>query len=262
MSLLEIKDLAIEFPGTAAPAVNHTNLTIAESESLGLVGESGSGKSMTALSVLGLLPTAARVTSGSILFEGEDLLAAPEDRLREVRGAKISMIFQEPFTSLNPIHTVGRQVAEAVELHQGLDGQAAMARAVQWLDRVGIREPDRRARQYPHQFSGGMRQRAMIAMALACGPKLLIADEPTTALDVTVQVQVLDLILDLKKEMGLGLLMISHDLGVIVKMAERTAVMKDGKIVEQGETVNLIKNPGHDYTRQLLAAYRLWEGAA
>ena len=255
--LLEVEDLAVDFRqgGSITHAVRGVGFTINRGETLALVGESGSGKSVTALSVLKLLPyPSAHHPSGSVRFNGEELLDSDERDLRAVRGNDITMIFQEPMTSLNPLHTVERQIGEILELHQGLDGEAAKARCLELLNRVGIREAESRLGSYPHQLSGGQRQRVMIAMALANNPKLLIADEPTTALDVTVQAQILKLLKDLQAEFGMAILMITHDLGIVRHFADRVCVMKQGEIVERGPVDTLFEAPEHPYTVQLLEA--------
>nr|WP_308013053.1 ABC transporter ATP-binding protein [Inquilinus sp. Marseille-Q2685] len=224
-------------------------------ETLCIAGESGSGKSMTSLSIMGLLPQPmARVAGGQVLLEGRDLLALPERQMRRVRGGEIAMIFQEPMTSLNPVMSVGRQIAEAVRAHRKVDAGEARRAALEALEAVRISEPERRLRQYPHELSGGMRQRVMIAMALACQPKLLIADEPTTALDVTIQAQILELMRDLRRRFGTALILITHDMGVVAEMADRVVVMSQGRVVESGPVVPLFEAPRQDYTRQLLAA--------
>ena len=253
--VLEIRDLAVEFHTRrgALKAVDGVDCSIAPGRCLGIVGESGCGKSVTALAIMGLVDPPGRVVGGSVNFRGEDLRALDEDALLRLRGAELAMIFQEPMTSLNPVMTVGDQVAEVLVLHDGLAAREAMERAVELLRRVGIPTPERRARDYPHQLSGGMRQRVMIAMALACRPALLIADEPTTALDVTVQAQILELILELQESDGMAVLFISHDLGVISEMADEVAVMYAGSIVEQAPSEALLANPRHPYTRGLLA---------
>ncbi len=259
--LLRIEDLAVSFPGaggTRAPAVDGASLTVHPGQVVALVGESGCGKSVTALSVLGLLPRAtARIDRGRILFSsrlGEvDLLRAPERRLRAIRGGEIAMIFQEPMTSLNPVYTVGDQIVEAVRLHQGASRRRARRAAIDALAEVGIPEAPRRLRAYPHQFSGGMRQRVMIAMALACRPRLLLADEPTTALDVTIQAQILALLGRLRREHGLAILLITHDMGVVARHADVVCVMYAGRIVECAGTRPLFASPLHPYTRALLA---------
>ena len=251
--LLEVKDLAVSFGATQA--VEGVSFSIAKGETLALVGESGSGKSVSALSVLKLLPyPSAHHPAGSVRFKGQELLDAPDAALRRVRGNDISMIFQEPMTSLNPLHSVERQIGEVLEVHRGMTGEAARARVIELLGKVGIRDPESRLEAYPHQLSGGQRQRVMIAMALANEPDLLIADEPTTALDVTVQAQILKLLKDLQRETGMALLLITHDLGIVRAMADRVAVMQHGRIVEQAASETLFTNPKHAYTRLLLAA--------
>ncbi|MBX3578273.1 MAG: ABC transporter ATP-binding protein [Rhizobiaceae bacterium] len=255
--LLSVRDLSVAFTqgGRTSTAVDRISFDIAKGETVALVGESGSGKSVTALSVLKLLPyPAASHPSGSILFQGKDLLAAREPELRKVRGNNITMIFQEPMTSLNPLHTIERQVGEVLSLHQGMGESQARKRTLELLAEVGIRDPEKRLGAYPHQLSGGQRQRVMIAMALANEPDLLIADEPTTALDVTVQAQILHLLDRLKQKKGMSLLFITHDLGIVRKIADRVCVMTRGKIVEAGPTKTIFDNPQHDYTRHLLAA--------
>ncbi|RWO04186.1 MAG: ABC transporter ATP-binding protein [Mesorhizobium sp.] len=255
--LLSVRDLSVAFAqeGRQSMAVDHISFDIAKGETVALVGESGSGKSVSALSVLKLLPyPAASHPSGKILFQGADLLAADEKALRRVRGNKITMIFQEPMTSLNPLHTIEQQIVEVLTLHQGLGDRQAKARTLELLNEVGIREPAKRLDAYPHQLSGGQRQRVMIAMALANEPELLIADEPTTALDVTVQAQILELLAELKSRKGMSMLFITHDLGIVRKIADRVCVMTKGKIVETGPTKEIFANPQHSYTRHLLAA--------
>jgi microcin C transport system ATP-binding protein len=255
--LLSVENLNVRFgSGDAAiEAVRGVSFEIAQGETLALVGESGSGKSVTALSVLRLLPPSAILPEGGrILFRGNDLLAASDRDLRRVRGNDISMIFQEPMTSLNPLQTVGRQVGEVLQIHRGMGEKAARGRAVELLEQVGIRDAAARLGSYPHQLSGGQRQRVMIAVALANEPDLLIADEPTTALDVTIQAQILTLLRDLQAEMGMAMLFITHDLGIVRKMADRTCVMTEGEIVEAGPTEALFDNPQHAYTRHLLAS--------
>ena len=255
--LLSVRDLSVAFEqgGKVSTAVDHISFDIAKGETVALVGESGSGKSVSALSVLKLLPyPPASHPSGQILFGGSDLIAKSEKQLRQVRGNKITMIFQEPMTSLNPLHTIERQVGEILKLHQGLRDAAARKRTLELLHEVGIREPEKRLQAYPHQLSGGQRQRVMIAMALANEPELLIADEPTTALDVTVQAQILELLARLKEKNGMSMLFITHDLGIVRKIADRVCVMTRGKIVETGPTREIFANPQHEYTRHLLAA--------
>ncbi len=255
--LLKIEDLSVVFrqAGRETTAVNKVSFEIKKGETVALVGESGSGKSVTALSILKLLPyPSAHHPSGSILFKGHDLLAMPEDEIRHVRGNDITMVFQEPMTSLNPLHTVEQQVSEVLAIHRGLSGAAARARVIELLSEVGIPDPEARLASYPHQLSGGQRQRVMIALALANEPDLFIADEPTTALDVTVQAQILKLLKDLQTRLGMAMLFITHDLGIMRKIAERVCVMHDGLIVEQGPVGNIYQSPKHDYTRALLAA--------
>ena len=255
--LLSVRDLSVAFAqgGRTTLAVDRVSFDIAAGETVALVGESGSGKSVTALSVMKLLPyPPASHPSGSILFSGRDLMTASDRDLRAVRGGEIGMIFQEPMTSLNPLHTIDRQIGEMLLLHAGLTGAAARARTLDLLRQVGIREPERRINAYPHELSGGQRQRVMIAMALSNSPKLLIADEPTTALDVTVQAQILDLLADLKARTRLSMLFITHDLGIVRRIADRVCVMTGGKIVEAGPTERIFAAPQHDYTRHLLAA--------
>jgi microcin C transport system ATP-binding protein len=255
--LLSVRDLSVAFHqnGQTSLAVDRVSFDILPGEVLALVGESGSGKSVTANSVLKLLPyPAARHPSGEILFEGRDLLKAAEPELRQVRGNDITMIFQEPMTSLNPLHTIERQVGEILQLHKGISGQAIRTRTLELLNQVGIREPEKRLAAYPHELSGGQRQRVMIAMALANRPKLLIADEPTTALDVTVQAQILDLLKDLKGQHGMSMLFITHDLGIVRKFADRVCVMTKGEIVETGTVEEVFNRPQHPYTQHLLAS--------
>ena len=234
-------------------AVDGVDFEISAGKTLGLVGESGSGKSVTALSLMGLLDRPGRIEAGSeIIFNGRDLTKLPEAALQQIRGSEVSMIFQEPMTSLNPVFTVGYQVAEAVRHHNKLSAGAARDRAVEMLALVGIPSPSRRANDYPHQMSGGMRQRVMIAMALSCNPKLLIADEPTTALDVTIQAQILELMKDLCDRLGTAVLLITHDLGVVAEMADEVAVMYAGRVVESGPVESIFKSPQHPYTEALL----------
>ena len=255
MSVLEVKDLTVTFrqDGRLIQAVKGVSFNVDKGETVALVGESGSGKSVTALSTVGLLGDNAQV-SGSVTYRGTQMVGASERDLRKVRGNDISFIFQEPMTSLNPLHTIEKQLAESLELHQGLRGDAVRARIVELLTKVGIRDPETRLGAYPHQLSGGQRQRVMIAMALANGPELLVADEPTTALDVTIQAQILDLLADLKRTEGLSLLFITHDLGIVRRIADRVCVMQGGEIVEQGPATEIFANPQHPYTRKLLAA--------
>ncbi len=255
--LLSVRDLSVAFRqnGEERISVDRVSFDIAEGETMALVGESGSGKSVSALSILKLLPyPAASHPSGEILFNGKDLMTASEPELRRVRGNDVTMIFQEPMTSLNPLHSVERQISEILKMHQGMSDQAARARTLELLHEVGIREPEKRLAAFPHQLSGGQRQRVMIAMALANKPKLLIADEPTTALDVTVQAQILQLLAELKQAQGMSMLFITHDLGIVRKIADRVCVMSKGKIVETGPTKEIFDNPQHEYTKHLLAA--------
>lgn len=256
-SLLEIRDLRTVFSSSegTAVAVDGVSFDVRRGETLGMVGESGCGKSVTSLSILRLVPSPpGRIASGAVFFEGADLLKKTEHEMRKVRGNHISMIFQEPMTSLNPAFTVGDQIAEAIALHQNTPPRESMERAAQMLKLVGIPLPERRVKEYPHQLSGGMRQRVMIAMALSCNPQLLIADEPTTALDVTIQAQILDLMRRLKNELDMSILLITHDLGVIAEMAERVVVMYAGQIVEEAPVVPLFETPLHPYTSGLLAS--------
>lgn len=265
-ALLEVRDLCVGFDTEGAapqgkgrhgrvPAVESVSFAIERGETVGIVGESGSGKSVTFLSILGLLPTPpARITGGAALFDGEDLLGADPRALRAVRGRRIAMVFQDPMTALNPYLRVGRQITEGMELHLGLTHRASRARAGALLERVGIPDPGRRLDDYPHQLSGGMRQRVMLAIALGCDPELLVADEPTTALDVTVQAQILDLLRTLSRERGMSVALVSHDLGVVAGLATRVLVMYGGRIVEEAPVDPLFRDPRHPYTRGLLAA--------
>ncbi|PWG16809.1 ABC transporter ATP-binding protein [Salibaculum griseiflavum] len=253
--VLDVRDLSVSFrqDGMTTQAVRGVSYHVNRGETVALVGESGSGKSVTALSTVRLLGDSATV-SGSIRYEGEEMVTADEAKLRQVRGNDISFIFQEPMTSLNPLHTIEKQLRESIELHQGLRGDAVRAKIVELLEKVGIREAANRLNAYPHQLSGGQRQRVMIAMALANGPELLVADEPTTALDVTIQAQILDLLDRLKRDMNMSMLFITHDLGIVRRIADRVCVMKDGEIVEQGPTEEIFRAPQHPYTQMLLAA--------
>jgi peptide/nickel transport system ATP-binding protein len=264
--LLEVEDLKTHFftRDGVVRAVDGVSFTIQPGETLALVGESGCGKSVTSLSIMRLIASPpGRTVAGSIRFNGRDLLGLTERAMRDVRGNEISMIFQEPMTSLNPVLTVGRQISEALVLHRGLPRAEAMARAIEMLRMVNIPEPARRASEYPHQMSGGMRQRVMIAMALACDPKLLIADEPTTALDVTIQAQILDLMRALKEKTGAAILLITHDLGVVAEMAQRVVVMYAGRKVEEARVFDLFDRPRHPYTRGLMKSIpRLGGGQA
>jgi microcin C transport system ATP-binding protein len=255
--LIEVKNLSVRFAGSDAGvfAARNVSFDIKKGETVALVGESGSGKTVSALSVLRLLPYPdAQHPSGEILFEGKDILHAKEAEIRRVRGNKISIIFQEPMTSLNPLHSVEKQVGEVLKIHRGMSNTAARKRTLELLHKVGIRDAESRLSAFPHQLSGGQRQRVMIAMALANEPELLIADEPTTALDVTIQAQILDLLKDLQRELGMAMLLITHDLGIVRKMADRTCVMKDGEIVERGSAEKVFTAPKHPYTKRLLEA--------
>ena len=252
--LLEVKDLKVEFPTRQGlvKAVNGVTFSVDSGETVAIVGESGSGKSVTSLAVMRLLQSPGRVSGGSITFDGADILALSEKEMESVRGAKISMIFQEPMTSLNPVYRVGDQIVEAIQTHTDLKYKEAMERAVEMLRVVGIPSPEDRANDYPHQMSGGMRQRVMIAMALSCNPKLLIADEPTTALDVTIQAQILDLIYNLREKFNMGVMLITHDLGVVSEVADRVVVMYCGQVVETARVDQLFERPLHPYTLGLL----------
>ena len=256
-SVLEIENLQTHFftPAGAVRAVDGVSYTVRAGETLGVVGESGCGKSVTALSVLRLVTSPpGRIVGGSIRFEGRDLLTISEAEMEKIRGNDISMIFQEPMTSLNPLYKVGDQISEAIALHKGLTRRQARDHALDMLRRVSIPEPEQRAQAYPHQLSGGMRQRVMIAMALSCDPKVLIADEPTTALDVTIQAQILDLLRDLRESFGTAIVLITHDMGVVAENADRVVVMYAGRKVEEADVDDLFDNPGHPYTKGLLAA--------
>jgi peptide/nickel transport system ATP-binding protein len=256
MPLLDVRNLSIRFParvGTVA-AVDGVSFAVAEGETLALVGESGCGKTLTALAVLRLTPPAAAVAADGIALRGRELTVLSEREMRRVRGKEVGFVFQDPLTALNPVWSVGEQVAEGLRLHEGLGRREAWERAVEALREVGIADPRRRASEYPHQLSGGMRQRAMIAAALACRPPLLIADEPTTALDVTLQAQIIDLLLQLREERRLSILLITHDLGVVAELAHRVAVMYAGQVVESAEVGTLFRRPLHPYTRALLSA--------
>jgi len=254
--LLEVRDLRVCFPGEAAelPAVRGVSLDVAPGEVLALVGESGCGKSLTALSLLRLVPPPGRIAGGSIRFRGRDVLALDDAGLRALRGGEIGMVFQEPMTSLNPVFRVGDQIAEVLRVHRGAGAAAAREGAVRLLARVRIPDPARRAEQYPHELSGGMKQRVMIAMALACDPALLVADEPTTALDVTIQAQILELLRELQRDSEMAVLLITHSLGVVARFAQRVAVMYAGQIVEEAPVKELFRAPAHPYTRALLRA--------
>jgi ABC-type dipeptide/oligopeptide/nickel transport system ATPase component len=252
--LLEVRNLETRFftDDGVVDAVNDVSFEVQPRETLGIVGESGSGKSVTALSILRLISKPGRITAGQILYRGRNLLELTEREMREIRGNDISMIFQEPMTSLDPLYTVGNQIMEAVHLHQNLEGEAARRAAIAALDSVGIPEPERRVDGYPHQMSGGMRQRVMIAIALSCNPELLIADEPTTALDVTIQARILDLLKELRQTREMALLLITHNMGLVAEMCDRVIVMHGGRIVESAPVDELFKQPAHPYTRGLL----------
>src|SRR4030088_195583 len=256
MALLEVQNLQTHFgpPGGINRAVDGVGFSIDAGQTLAIVGESGCGKSVTAMSLIRLIPEPPGKIAGTVRFQGKDLLQLSDREMRAIRGNDISMIFQEPMTSLNPVLTVGRQIGETLRMHQGLAKQAAEARAIEMLSLVGIPEPARRVREFPHQLSGGMRQRVMIAMALACNPKLLIANEPTTALDVTIQAQILHLMLDLKRRVGAAVTLITHDLGVVAEIAERVMVMYAGRKVEEAPVAELFRAPRHPYTQGLLGA--------
>ncbi len=252
--LLEVRNLQTHFPTRAGlvRAVDGVSFHVERGELLSIVGESGCGKSITALSVMRLVAKPGKIVGGEIIFDGEDLLAASQERMRAIRGDDIAMIFQDPMTSLNPVYTIGEQVAEALRLHRGLSRAAAREATIEAMKEVAIPDPARRVDDYPHQLSGGMRQRVMIAMALACDPKLLIADEPTTALDVTIQAQILELLNELRETRELGVLLITHDLGVVAEVADRVAVMYTGRIVEESPVDELFARPKHPYTEGLL----------
>ncbi|MFA3919573.1 ABC transporter ATP-binding protein [Ruegeria hyattellae] len=254
-AVLEVKGLSVSFrqDGQISKAVRGVSFNVERGETVALVGESGSGKSVTALSTVSLLGDSA-IVDGSVTYDGQEMIGASKQRLMDVRGNDISFIFQEPMTSLNPLHTIQKQMAESLALHQGVTGDAARGRIVELLNKVGIRDPEERLDAYPHQLSGGQRQRVMIAMALANKPDILIADEPTTALDVTIQAQILELLADLQKAENMGMLFITHDLGIVRRIADRVCVMKDGEIVETGATAEIFDKPQHPYTRKLLAA--------
>jgi len=253
--LLQIKNLKTQFltQGRVIKAVDGVTYDVDEGETLAVVGESGCGKSVTALSVMGLIPwPPGKIVEGEILFQGKNLLELAPEAMRKIRGKEISMVFQEPMTSLNPVLTIGRQLTETLEAHLKMDGNDARKRAIEVMNWVGIPDPERRLAQYPHQFSGGMRQRVMIAMALACSPKLILADEPTTALDVTIQAQILALMKDLSREFGVAMILITHNLGIVARYADRVNVMYAGRIVEEGPAKAIFHNPKHPYTKGLL----------
>ena len=252
--LVNIQEERLSFftPAGEVKALNNVSIQMKEGEVLGIVGESGSGKSVTAYSIMGLTAQNGKIVGGTVDFNGHAIQNMTEKELRKIRGNEVSIIFQDPMTSLNPVCTIGNQIAEAVSLHTDKKGKAARDRAKELLELVGINEPEKRLKQYPHELSGGMRQRVMIAIALACEPKLLIADEPTTALDVTIQAQILELMQELKKKLGMGIIMITHDLGVVASMCDYIAVMYAGEIVEYGTTDDIFYNPKHEYTKGLL----------
>jgi oligopeptide/dipeptide ABC transporter ATP-binding protein len=256
VDLLDIADLSTHFftRSGVIKAVDHLSLKLQKGRVLGLVGESGCGKTVTALSILNLVPPPGKIVAGNIIFEGRDLLRLQPEELRKIRGARISMIFQEPMTALNPVFTVGHQIAEVLTTHLGMTKQDALNRAVELLRSVGIPAPEKRVHEYPHQLSGGMRQRVMIAMAIACKPSLILADEPTTALDVTIQAHILELLGRIQAEMGMAMVLVTHDLGLIAERAHEVAVMYAGRIVEQADTVELFANPMHPYTKGLMAS--------
>jgi peptide/nickel transport system ATP-binding protein len=255
-SLLEVRNLHTAFPGSSGPvlAASGVSFSLAERETRGLVGESGSGKSVTLLSLIGLVPTPGTVVDGQVLWQGRDLLRLRRSELREIRGREIAMIFQDPTSSLNPVYTVGEQIAETLRVKLGMGGREAKARAVELLDHVGIPAAKQRLRSYPHELSGGMRQRVMIAIAIACRPKLLLADEPTTALDVTIQDQILSLLAELQDEFGMAMVLVSHDLGVVAQNCDSVSVMYAGHVVEDAPAAALFSSPSHPYTAALLRA--------
>ncbi len=254
MKLLQVTDLHTSFftPAGEVKAVNGLSFSLDEGKVLGIVGESGSGKSVTAYSVLQILASSGKIVSGSIKYRGEELVGASKETMGKIRGNKISIIFQDPMTSLNPVFTIGNQLMEAIMLHTDRNKEQAKERAIEMLRLVGVNEPEKRIKQYPHEFSGGMRQRVMIAMALACEPDILIADEPTTALDVTIQAQILDLIKDLQKQLGMSVILITHDLGVVAEMCDEVIVMYAGEVCERGTADEIFYNPKHEYTKGLM----------
>ncbi|MGH9457842.1 MAG: ABC transporter ATP-binding protein [Thermoanaerobaculia bacterium] len=253
-TLLEVRDLRTSFATDEGPvhAVDKISFSVARGEAVALVGESGSGKSVTALSIMGLVPSPGRITGGEVLFRGKNLVGLPEKELRKIRGNDVAMIFQEPMTSLNPVFRIGDQVAEAIRIHRNVGKKEARQQAIEMLERVSIPDPQKRVDDYPHQLSGGMRQRVMIAMALSCDPDLLIADEPTTALDVTIQAQIMEILGELQRKLGLAVLLITHDLGVVAEFCERIIVMYTGRIVEEAPVERLFESPKHPYTQGLL----------
>ena len=262
MALLEVSDLFTSFftPAGEVKAVNGISFTLDRRQTLGIVGESGSGKSVTAYSILNLLEKTGKILSGSVKLDGQELVGASEKVMKKIRGNRISIIFQDPMTSLNPTYTIGHQLTEGILLHTGRNGRQAYQRAVEMLTLVGVNDPHKRMKQYPHQLSGGMRQRIMIAMALSCEPDILIADEPTTALDVTIQAQILELMQKLQKEMGMAIIMITHDLGVVAQMCDKVLVMYAGTVCEQGSVEDIFYNPKHAYTRGLLRSLPTLDG--
>lgn len=255
--MLEVKNLSTYFSQNDAivKAVDDISLSVEKGEVLGVLGESGSGKSTIAHSILRLIQPPGKIVSGEIIFNGQDLLKLTDEEIIKIRGAKISMIFQDPFTSLNPVFTVGEQIVEAIRLHQRLNKKNAWEKAIQMLETVYIKNPQKRVRDFPHQFSGGMRQRVMIAMALACQPKLLIADEPTTALDVTIQAEILKLLRELQAKFKLSIIYITHNFGIVKKICDRVVVLSKGQVVEQGKTSDILLNPADPYTRKLIACW-------
>ncbi len=255
-ALLELDNVKVYFDTSngVAKAVDGVSYTVEPASTVGIVGESGCGKTVSALSILRLVPDPGRIAGGRIMFEGRNLLDNTEDQMRAIRGNDISMIFQEPMTALNPVFTIGDQIAEAVRLHRGASKKEAWDRAIEMLTKVGVPAPERRVSDYPHQLSGGMRQRAMIAMAMSCDPKLLIADEPTTALDVTIQLQILDLMIEMKEKFGTAIIFITHDLGVVAQTCDEVVVMYAGKVAEEAPVDALFNNPAHPYTQGLLAS--------
>ncbi len=262
MSILKINNLATSFFTDAGEvqAVRGIDLEVDKGQTLGLVGESGCGKSVTALSVMRLVPRPGKIIAGEVLYEGKNIINLPQSDMQRLRGGDIAMIFQEPLTSLNPVFHIGEQIAEAIIIHQNVGKKEAMNRAIEMLTHVGIPSAEKRVRDYPHQLSGGMRQRAMIAMALSCHPNILIADEPTTALDVTIQAQILELIDKLQEEMGMAMMLITHDLGIVAQSVDMIAIMYSGKIVERANTAALLEEPLHPYTQGLLASIPVMGG--